>query len=915
MQKWKTKDCIVDNVCVTVNYKFYLANAMKCHQRKIIYLFMPVLVVLYVCLTFVQYRMITGNIDDDPVHTAQTRSVFHDHQLTNHYFNSSNKCVVSPLSCITLYNVLFLKIMPYHDENFIVHKMSSFLNKPRGDFSVDKTAFRGGLPYFFCQHTTTGVCSQHKICHHHSNELFNTNSMPDTVKILASVNGNHWSSNSSKHFTSSSNVFNHSCYSNAAVTWEVLRTTDFSSENYESIFQLVLSYSSFIQTGKINATLGIPVLSWTLLSMSSPLSNLSFLQKEVKDILSSAEKRTALQTSQLRKRRSASIVQNRRNFYSDNKTMYLAPAPATKISSIKDTRPDSFLSKSIFSHHLQSRNDFESSASGPDETVADVMILTTSSGSHGQSEINQPDTSFAIGGSGNELGSGGKSGFGSGFLLTNPSVSSFSHFATNKTITSKSVSFSSYFTEQVPLKSYKLSAFISNSQRNLLSTLEHAVSSTPLYSHLSFRSSPNKQFKRFTGTAHDSYFFSNFFTFATSKHEPMLTKSPKELRATTAELRQMRSSASTFLHLPVISNFQSPTLGGPTSKSFSSKQTNSFMLMANIGTFTNVALSKNTLPSTTVATSILTSPATNTAEPQNIIITATFGKLFVYNLPLEWKFGLVRGDATVSGQNNWLSYNSSGNNLYGVLLDETPLHYTLVITPDKNYGTTAPSKIILDIQVEIKRFVRNPSYLVKINSTLSNYLQPDNAEITKSRLAALTTVFLQKVALILPYVTVNDITVHHADVLSMPHLSNNVLTNGKMLQICLFIEKFGYKSFFKHYQPLLEDSGNKEGSERLFFALLPDFVLNTVDVVGPEFVHGENLPEADEDINSTIDLSVILPIALIACCLVLSAIFLLIRHKRKRLHATKYFLVDRTFSSCRFVECIYLFVINTIVTI
>ena len=124
--------------------------------------------------------------------------------------------------------------------------------------------------------------------------------------------------------------------------------------------------------------------------------------------------------------------------------------------------------------------------------------------------------------------------------------------------------------------------------------------------------------------------------------------------------------------------------------------------------------------------------------------------MFVYNLPLEWKFGLVRGDATVSGQNNWLSYNSSGNNLYGVLLDETPLHYTLVITPDKNYGTTAPSKIILDIQVEIKRFVRNPSYLVKINSTLSNYLQPDNAEITKSRLAALTTVFLQKVALILP---------------------------------------------------------------------------------------------------------------------------------------------------------------------
>ena len=291
------------------------------------------------------------------------------------------------------------------------------------------------------------------------------------------------------------------------------------------------------------------------------------------------------------------------------------------------------------------------------------------------------------------------------------------------------------------------------------------------------------------------------------------------------------------------------------------------------------------------------------SDPLSYTLTATYGKIFQFDVPQSWKALLVDPNVKINFSEivDWLSYEPQQMKIIGVPLNKNKRTFALLISVYAPLSSEKLPRLSLKIEVHSKSILANPSYVVETNFTANAQLFSlyNQSQAQSSKLSHCSALFILKLAKFLTHVEPDDVSVVSA--LKTGAKLDDRFVRSATISIRWFVEKYTFKTFSKHYKPSILNANNGEVTGEFFFALLPEFILESVNIITPFAKNDESILAIKPDIypGQHMNLSVAVPIIVVLLFILLATLILILRYRRKKERFGKNVLIDRTYAKRR----------------
>ena len=271
------------------------------------------------------------------------------------------------------------------------------------------------------------------------------------------------------------------------------------------------------------------------------------------------------------------------------------------------------------------------------------------------------------------------------------------------------------------------------------------------------------------------------------------------------------------------------------------------------------------------------------------------------DVPKSWKTFLNEPNPRMnfsSSVENWLFYEAQLKQIVGVPLGEDDKPFAIFMSVD---ASKRLPNLSLKIKVHSKAILANPSYIVETNFSVSSEQRRINQASASqtSVLSYYSAIFILKLSKFLTHVNPDDISI--VSVKKNIVNSDHLLFPLQTISVRWFVEKFTPKTFLKHYKPMLINPENGDVTRDFFFALLPQFTLDSVKIViQPSEIEGLSLDTPTRANPGQIHLSVAIPIIVVLVFILVATLILLWRYRRRKGRFGRDILVDKTYAKRRY---------------
>ena len=287
--------------------------------------------------------------------------------------------------------------------------------------------------------------------------------------------------------------------------------------------------------------------------------------------------------------------------------------------------------------------------------------------------------------------------------------------------------------------------------------------------------------------------------------------------------------------------------------------------------------------------------------PLSYSLTATVGKIFMYDLPSNWETYLKEPNAKINFSENdvWVIYEPRLMKIVGVPLISNKKSFALLMDINASYLSEYERSLSLMVQVHSKTILSNPAYVVETNFSVSAEHFWKQQSVKQAAISYTSAIFILRLSRYLTRVEMD-----HISIISVMEngrgTGEGIALPSSYISIRWFVEKFTPRTFIKHYKSLIINPETEEVSRNFFFALLPDFILDSAVILDPVSKSvGTDLNLDSKFNDNQISLSVALPVIAVLCLLLLVSILFIVRYRRKKQRFTKDALADKTFAKRR----------------